>query len=105
MSIKHSPTSRVARVDWTRSPPNHSPLRAARVGTDDHRVLPVRDLLLDVGHHARFAPQVVDRDIEEALNLTRMKVERDDVVRSGDREEIGDESAAQGKSAPFSPLL
>lgn len=69
-----------------------SPLGTTGVGTDDDSVLPIGDLLLDIAHHAWFRPQVVDWNVEEALDLRSVQVHCDNVVRSSHRQEVCDES-------------
>ena len=51
------------------------PHHAADVGRD-HDPFAVAEPLLDVAHHHRRAEQVVGRDVEEALDLAGMEVER-----------------------------
>ena len=47
--------------------------------------------LLDVAHHHRRGEQVVGRDIEEALDLAGVQVERHDAVGTGALDEVSDE--------------
>ncbi len=63
---------------------------AADVGRDHHRLGEV-ELVLDVAHHQRRRVEIVGRDVEEALDLAGMQVERHDAVDAGLRDQIGDE--------------
>lgn len=47
--------------------------------------------------HARFGPEVVDGNLEEALDLAGVEVHSDDVVTSGDLEHVGDELGRDGR--------
>lgn len=49
-------------------------LGSASIGTDNHSILVVGDILADVPHEQRLAVQVVDRDIEEALVLRIVEI-------------------------------
>ncbi|KAG5459196.1 MAG: hypothetical protein BJ554DRAFT_428, partial [Olpidium bornovanus] len=51
----------------------------------------VRNLVADVLQHARLGVEVVDRNIEKALNLARVQVHRDDMIGTGNGEHVGDE--------------
>lgn len=66
-------------------------LGTAGIGRDDDGVPPVGDLLLDVRHHGWLGEEVVDGDVEKALDLGGVEVHCDDVVGAGDGEEVGDE--------------
>lgn len=71
-------------------------LRAAGVRADNHRLLVVRDVVLDVLLQQRAAVEVVDGDVEEALVLRVMQVHGDDVVSACAGEKVGDECAGLG---------
>lgn len=51
----------------------------------------------DAPNHARLSPEVVDRDLEEALDLARVEVHGDDVVAARDLEHVGDELGGDGR--------
>ena len=63
---------------------------AADVGRDDHQIAGLV-AGLDVADHHRRAVEIVGRDIEEALDLRGMEVERDDAVDAGLGDQIGDQ--------------
>ena len=49
------------------------------------------EALLDVAHHHRRGEEVVGRDVEEALDLAGMQVERQHPVGAGVGDQVGDE--------------
>lgn len=55
--------------------------------------------------HARLRPQVVDGDLEEALDLARVKIHRDDVVAASDLEHVGNEFGRDGRPRLLFPVL
>src|SRR5206468_985274 len=55
---------------------------AADVGRHHHDIGEV-EALLDVAHHHRRGEQVIGRDIEEALDLRSVQVDRHDAVDAG----------------------
>ena len=60
-------------------------LDAAGVGRDDDDVLVVQAVLVaQVLREHRQRRQVVEREVEVALDLPRVQVDRDDPVRAGD---------------------
>ncbi len=63
---------------------------AADVGRDDHHVA-VTVTRLDIGRHHRLGVEVVGRDIEEALDLPRMQVDREHPVGARLGDQIGDQ--------------
>ena len=63
---------------------------AADVGRNHHQVVELV-VLLDVAHHHRRGEQVVGRDVEEALDLAGVQVERHDAVGAGAGDQVGDE--------------
>jgi hypothetical protein len=65
-----------------------SPFCAAGVRADNDGVLPVRDAALDVRDHKRFRVEVVDREVEEALDLAGVQVHRNHVVAPRDGEHV-----------------
>ena len=58
---------------------------------DTTMTLPRSKRSLDVAHHHRRGEQVVGRDVEEALDLPGMQVDREHAVGAGAGDEIGDE--------------
>lgn len=69
----------------------HTPLRTTRIRRHYDTVPPIRDVALDVRDEQRLRIQVVDRNVEEALDLARMQVHRDDMVRARGGEHVRDE--------------
>ena len=63
---------------------------AADVGRHHHDIGEV-EAFLDVAHHHRRGVEVVGRDVEEALDLPGMQVERHDAVDAGMGDQIGDQ--------------
>jgi hypothetical protein len=76
-----------------------APFGTTGIGANDDRVLPARDTSLDVGDHEGLRVEVVDRNIEEALDLACMQVHCDDVVAAGHGEHIGNELGGDGRPA------
>ncbi len=69
------------------------PLGEAEVG-HDHRLL---DVLVDeVVREEMDRRQLVDRDVEEALDLALVEVHRQDPVGAGHRDHVGDEAGRDG---------
>ena len=79
-------------------PATHAPFRASRIRADDDAVLPTRDVALDVPYHQRLRIEVVDRKVEEALDLAGVQINRNDVVAAGDSEHVGDELRRDGRT-------
>lgn len=77
---------------------------AADVRRDDHGVLPLQPVL-DVTRHQRSAEQVVGRNVEEALDLAGMEVERQDAVDAGMGDQVGDELGRDRGAAGGAPVL
>ena len=71
-------------------------LRAAHVGGDDDRLVPVEVLGLEVLAEQVERGQVRDGDVEESLDLVGVQVERDHAVDAGGLEEVGDETRGDG---------
>ena len=63
---------------------------AADVGRYHHHVFEF-EFLFDVADHHRRRIEIVGRDIEEALDLAGMQVERHDAVGAGAGDQVGDE--------------
>ena len=63
---------------------------AADVGRDHHQLVEV-EALLDVAHHHRRGVEIVGRDVEEALDLAGVQVERHHPVGAGGGDQVGDE--------------
>ena len=57
----------------------------------DHDDFVEVETLLDVAHHDRRGKQIVGRNVEEALDLPGMQIEREHAVGAGMGDEIGDE--------------
>src|SRR5205823_5091674 len=60
-------------------------LDAAFVGTQDNKVLKRNVQVADVLIQDRPGVQVIERDVEEALNLCGVEIEGDDAVGAGTR--------------------
>ncbi|MEY9452458.1 hypothetical protein ABIG07_001406 [Bradyrhizobium ottawaense] len=63
---------------------------AADVGRDHHGLGEVEPLL-DVAHHQWRGVEVVGRNVEEALDLAGVQIERHDAVDTGLRDQVGDQ--------------
>jgi hypothetical protein len=75
-----------------------STLGTSGVGGDDDGGSPVRDGGFDVADDDGFREEVVDGDVEKALDLGGVKVHGNDVVSAGNGDEVGDESRAKSGS-------
>ena len=64
-------------------------LAATHVGAGEHHILDI-EFLADIRHEQRRTVEVVDGDIEEALDLVSVEVHRDDAVYTGNRNHVGD---------------
>ncbi|GMS87224.1 hypothetical protein PENTCL1PPCAC_9399 [Pristionchus entomophagus] len=73
-------------------------LRSSRIRRHDHGALPVGNALLDVLEDGGLGVEVVHGDVEEALDLGRVQVHRDDVVGSRDGEHVGDQLGGDGRA-------
>ena len=71
-------------------------LGTTHVGGDDNQVVGVEVHVVVVLAKQRQCGQVVNRDIEEALDLTLVQVEGDDAVDTGALEQVGDEAGGDG---------
>ena len=63
---------------------------AADVRRNDHEVVELV-VVLDVADHHRRGEQIVGRNVEEALDLAGVQVERHDAVGAGPGDQVGDE--------------
>src|SRR5262249_55729371 len=79
-------------------------LDAAGVGRDDGD-LALTDALLQVLEEHRVGVDVVHRDVEEALDLSRMEIYGEDARRTGGGDEVGDELGADGDAGCDLPIL
>lgn len=68
------------------------------IGTDNDNVL-VAQVLLDPSQDTGLSIQVVDGDVEEALDLTGVQVHGNDMVASGRDQHVGNELGGYGRSA------
>ena len=64
-------------------------LHAAHIGGDDDEVFYL--LLPDVLHHHRHRVEVIDRDVEKALQLLGVEVHREHAIHPGGRQDISHE--------------
>ena len=67
---------------------NHLPLGTTRVRTHDDTVLHIQ-ILADPFQHTRFGIQIVNRHIEESLNLARMEIHSYDMIASSSLQHVG----------------
>lgn len=74
------------------------PLGAAGVGAHDDGVL-AGEVLADPAQDAGLGVEVVDGDVEEALDLGGVEVHGDDVVAAGRLQHVGDELGRDGRAA------
>ena len=72
-------------------------LGPAGVGRHDHALLDV-EVLADPAQGARLGIKVVDRHVEEALDLAGVQVHRDDVVAPGRLQHVGHELGRDGRA-------
>jgi hypothetical protein len=73
------------------------PLCTACIRAHDNAVLDV-DVLAYPSERRRLGVEVVDRYVEETLNLTGMEIHCDDVVATGGLEHIGHEFRCNGRT-------
>src|SRR5581483_6320993 len=79
-------------------------LDAPRVGRDDGDG-PAPDALLEILEQDGCRVDVVDGDVEEALDLARVEVEREHARGAGRRDEVGDELRADRHARRDLPVL
>ena len=72
------------------------PLRTAWVLANYHGLLPPTYMTLDPSCDQRFSVEIVYWLTKEALGGRSMKIDGDDMVYTGDREEIGYQSSGDG---------
>ncbi len=77
---------------------------AADVGRHHHQI-PVGVTRLDVRGHHRRRPQIVGRNVEEALNLAGMEIHRQHPVGAGDGDQIGDQLGRDRRARTRLPVL
>ena len=77
---------------------------AADVRRNDHQI-PVRQPRLDVGRDDRGGEQIVGRDVEEALDLAGVQVDRQDAVGAGDRDQVRDQLGRDRRARTGLPVL
>ncbi len=65
-------------------------VHAAGVRRNDDDLVVAEPFLLEVVAEHRHRHQIVDRNVEEALNLRGVQIHRDDAARAGDFEEVRD---------------
>ena len=78
---------------------------AADVGRHDHHVLAAVVMGLDVAHHGRGGEQIVGRNVEEALDLAGVQIDRQHPVGAGAGDEIGDELGRDRRARPGLSVL
>ena len=78
---------------------------AADVWRDDHDVGQLLVFRLDVARHHRHREQIVGRDVEEALDLPGMQVERQHAVAAGAGDHVGDELGRDRRAARRAAIL
>jgi hypothetical protein len=77
---------------------------AADVGRDDQQVS-VAEPRADVGRDDRRGEQIVGRDVEEALDLAGVKIDRQNAVGASRSDEVGDELGRDWRARPWLPVL
>ena len=79
------------------------PLHAAGVGGNDDQVLQLH--LLEMGDEDRQGHQVVDRDVEEALDLGGVQVDGQDPRETGGFQQVGQQPGRDGHPRPVLAVL
>ena len=74
------------------------PLGTTSIWADNDTVADV-EVLPDPLKHAGLGVEVVDRDVEEALDLTGVKIHGNDVVAASSLEHVGHELGGNGSTA------
>src|SRR4029079_16818956 len=77
---------------------------AADVGRHYHYIGEV-EALLDIAHHHRRGVEIVGRNVEEALDLPGVQVERHDAVDTGLGDQIGDQLGRDRRARPRFAVL
>lgn len=77
---------------------NNLPLGTTGIRTDNHTVADV-EVFPDPLKHTRLGIQVVDRNIEEALDLTSVQIHRDDMVAASSLKHIGHQLGGDRRTA------
>jgi hypothetical protein len=71
------------------------PLSSSSIRTDDNTILHIQ-VLADPSQRARLRVEVVYRNVEEALDLTGVKIHSDHVVASGSLKHVGHQLGCDG---------
>lgn len=74
------------------------PLGATGIRADNDAVTHVK-ILPNPLQHTRLGIQVIDRDVEEALDLTSVQIHGNDVVAASGLEHVGHELGSNGSTA------
>ena len=77
---------------------------AADVGRNHHDLADI-EALLDVAHHHRRGIEIVGRDIEKALDLAGMEVERHHPVGAGTGDQVGHQLGRDRRAGPRFAVL
>ncbi len=77
---------------------------AADVGRNNHDIGQV-ELVLDVAHQHWRAEQVVGRDVEKALDLASVEIDRQHAVGAGAGDQVGDEFSGNRRARTGLPVL
>ena len=77
---------------------------AADIGRDDDEVV-IGESLLDVLHHHRLGIQIVGRDIEEALDLPGVEIDRKHPVGARLGDQVGDQLGRDRRAGGRLPVL
>lgn len=84
--LKLARNTKISNLHVSRN--NYLPLRTTRVRTHNDTVLHIQ-ILADPFQHTRFGIQIVNRHIEETLNLARMEIHSDDVIAPSSLQHVG----------------
>ena len=78
---------------------------AADVGRDDHQMVVVVKRSLMSRDEDRRGEQIVGRDVEEALDLPGMEIERQHAVGAGGGDQVGDQLGRDRRARSRFPVL
>ena len=79
------------------------PLHAARIRRDDRQIGQIQ--LAEVAHQHRAGEEVIDGNIEEALNLGGVQIDKQGAIGACGRQQVGDELGADGYARAVFAIL